>query len=85
MMGEKPLLGLLRRSLRRLPRIVRFTAPVPAGAFHPLVERVRPWAGLPPGELLERLHADLLDHSDGRLEDDLAALAAYRPPGETRP
>ncbi|MFE9174417.1 PP2C family protein-serine/threonine phosphatase [Streptomyces kebangsaanensis] len=56
----------------------------PAGAFYPLVERVRPWAGLPPGELLERLHADLVDYSGGRLEDDLAALAAYRLPGGAR-
>ncbi|WP_258382586.1 hypothetical protein [Streptomyces sp. NTH33] len=53
-----------------------------AGTFYPLAERVRPWTGLPPGELLERLHADLVDYSGGRLEDD---LAAYRLPGGTRP
>ncbi|WP_445530031.1 PP2C family protein-serine/threonine phosphatase [Streptomyces cyslabdanicus] len=57
----------------------------PAGAFYPLIERVRPWAGLPPGELLERLHADLLAFSGGRLDDDLAALAAHRLPVEPHP
>ncbi|MFB7461793.1 PP2C family protein-serine/threonine phosphatase [Streptomyces sp. NPDC056188] len=56
-----------------------------AGAFYPLAERVRPWTGLPPGALLERLHADLLDYSDGHLDDDLAALAAHRLPTEPRP
>ncbi|MFI1169369.1 PP2C family protein-serine/threonine phosphatase [Streptomyces sp. NPDC020801] len=54
------------------------------GAFYPLAERVRPWAGLPPRELLERLHTDLLAYSDGHLDDDIAALAAYRLPDGAR-
>lgn len=54
------------------------------GALYPLAERVRAWVDLPPGELLERLHTDLLDYSGGRLEDDIAALAAYRLPEEPR-
>ncbi|MFF8596916.1 PP2C family protein-serine/threonine phosphatase [Streptomyces sp. NPDC015220] len=54
----------------------------PDGAFYPLAERVGPWAGLPPRELLDQLHEDLLDYSGGRLDDDIAALAAYRLPDE---
>ncbi|MGW0080088.1 PP2C family protein-serine/threonine phosphatase [Streptomyces sp. NPDC003393] len=52
------------------------------GAFYPLAERVAQWAALPPRTLLDRLHEDLLIHSGGRLEDDIAALAAYRLPGD---
>ncbi|MGW1725799.1 PP2C family protein-serine/threonine phosphatase [Streptomyces sp. NPDC002306] len=51
------------------------------GAFYPLVDRVRSWGPLGPRELLDRLHKDLLDYSGGRLDDDTAALAAYRDPG----
>jgi serine phosphatase RsbU (regulator of sigma subunit) len=54
------------------------------GAFYPLAERVRPWAGLPPRELLAHLHADLLAYSDNHLDDDIAALAACRVSGEAR-
>ncbi|MFF4829586.1 PP2C family protein-serine/threonine phosphatase [Streptomyces sp. NPDC001312] len=57
----------------------------PAGTFYPLAERVRPWAGLQPGELLKHLHADLLAYSGGSLDDDLAALAAHRLPNEPAP
>ncbi|MFD1659383.1 PP2C family protein-serine/threonine phosphatase [Streptomyces caeni] len=53
------------------------------GAFYPLTERIRPWAALPPRELLDRLHEDLLEYGDARLEDDIAALAAYRLPADT--
>jgi serine phosphatase RsbU (regulator of sigma subunit) len=52
------------------------------GAFYPLAERVRSWGSLPPGELLDRLHQDLLAYSDATLDDDTAALAAYRLPGD---
>ncbi|MFJ3306480.1 PP2C family protein-serine/threonine phosphatase [Streptomyces sp. NPDC086549] len=48
----------------------------PDGSFYPLVERVRSWGPLPPRELLDRLHHDLLDHSHNRLHDDTAALTA---------
>lgn len=50
------------------------------GNFYPLTERVRSWASLPPRELLDRLHQDLLGYSDAHLYDDTAALAAYRMP-----
>ncbi|MEU1628033.1 PP2C family protein-serine/threonine phosphatase [Streptomyces sp. NPDC020096] len=54
-----------------------------SGAFYPLVERIRSWAALPPRELLDHLHQDLLAYSDASLDDDTAALAAYRLPGGT--
>jgi serine phosphatase RsbU (regulator of sigma subunit) len=54
------------------------------GAFYPLTERIRSWAALPPRELLDHLHEDLLAYSDARLDDDTAALAAYRHPEDTR-
>jgi len=50
------------------------------GAFYPLTERIRPWTALPPRELLDHLHEDLLAYGDGHLDDDTAALAAYRHP-----
>ncbi|MEU8588955.1 PP2C family protein-serine/threonine phosphatase [Streptomyces sp. NPDC048664] len=50
------------------------------GNFYPLTERVRGWAALGPGGLLNRLHQDLLAYSDARLDDDTAALSAYRMP-----
>ncbi|WP_345041692.1 PP2C family protein-serine/threonine phosphatase [Streptomyces sannanensis] len=53
------------------------------GAFYPLTERVRAWADLPPRELLDHLHQDLLAYSEESLVDDTAALAAYRLPGDT--
>ncbi|MEU2880666.1 PP2C family protein-serine/threonine phosphatase [Streptomyces sp. NPDC007070] len=53
----------------------------PDGTFYPLAERMGPLALLPPRELLDRLHEDLLDYSGGQLDDDIAALAAYRMPG----
>nr|WP_235902718.1 PP2C family protein-serine/threonine phosphatase [Streptomyces sp. 1-11] len=46
------------------------------GCFYPLTERLRQWGPLPPRELLDRLHHDLLAYSDNRLQDDTAALAA---------
>ncbi|GHD97025.1 PP2C family protein-serine/threonine phosphatase [Streptomyces naganishii] len=54
------------------------------GVFYPLPERIRQWAGLPPRELLDHLHEDLVAYSDGHLDDDIAALAAYRLPGVPR-
>ncbi|MFC9926567.1 PP2C family protein-serine/threonine phosphatase [Streptomyces sp. NPDC127190] len=46
-----------------------------AGVFYPLVERLRSWGPLPPGDLLARLHDDLLAYSHTGLTDDTAALA----------
>ncbi|WP_234020638.1 PP2C family protein-serine/threonine phosphatase [Streptomyces sp. 142MFCol3.1] len=51
-----------------------------SGTFYPLVHRIRSWGPLPPHRLLERLHRDLLVHSDNHLHDDTAALTAYRLP-----
>ncbi|MFD7994165.1 PP2C family protein-serine/threonine phosphatase [Streptomyces mexicanus] len=56
----------------------------PRGSFYPLAERVAPWTGLSPRELLDRLHEDLVAYSAGRLEDDIAALVAHRLPGPGR-
>lgn len=49
------------------------------GAFYPLLHRLRAWCSLPPRELLERLHHDLMAYSGDRLEDDIAALAVCLP------
>lgn len=48
----------------------------PEGTFYPLLTRLRSWGRLPPHELMERLHEDLLAHSHDCLRDDTAALAA---------
>ncbi|MGW2933933.1 PP2C family protein-serine/threonine phosphatase [Streptomyces sp. NPDC001156] len=52
----------------------------PDGNFYPLIERVRGWGALPPRELLDHLHQDLLSFSNAHLDDDTAVLAAYRLP-----
>ncbi|MFJ3714473.1 PP2C family protein-serine/threonine phosphatase [Streptomyces sp. NPDC090057] len=54
------------------------------GAFYPLTERLRRWGPLPPRELLDRLHDDLLEYGDNRLQDDTAALAACLLTGEQK-
>ncbi|GAA3825497.1 PP2C family protein-serine/threonine phosphatase [Streptomyces chiangmaiensis] len=45
------------------------------GEFFPLPDWLRQHSRMPPRELLDRLHRDLLDYSGGRLDDDIAALA----------
>ncbi|MEE1670988.1 PP2C family protein-serine/threonine phosphatase [Streptomyces sp. WAC07094] len=50
------------------------------GNFYPLIERIRAWGNLPPRDLLDHLHQDLLAFSGAELRDDTAALAAYRLP-----
>ncbi|MFD8142231.1 PP2C family protein-serine/threonine phosphatase [Streptomyces sp. NPDC059708] len=45
------------------------------GAFFPLAAWMRRRPPTPPSELLTALHHDLLRHSRGRLDDDIAALA----------
>ncbi|MGI5142160.1 PP2C family protein-serine/threonine phosphatase [Streptomyces sp. CA-106110] len=52
----------------------------PDGNFYPLIERLREWGALPPRELLDHLHQDLLAFSNAHLDDDTAVLAAYRLP-----
>ncbi|UZI33135.1 PP2C family protein-serine/threonine phosphatase [Streptomyces sp. VB1] len=49
-----------------------------AGAFYPLDERIRAWAGHGPRELLDALHVDLGEFSGGVRRDDIAALALLR-------
>ncbi|MFJ2193187.1 PP2C family protein-serine/threonine phosphatase [Kitasatospora sp. NPDC087861] len=52
------------------------------GAFYPLTERVRAWTALPPRELLNHLHQDLLAYNGAALDDDVAVLVAQRLPDE---
>ncbi|MFG2917291.1 PP2C family protein-serine/threonine phosphatase [Kitasatospora sp. NPDC048298] len=52
------------------------------GAFYPLTQRVRNWTALPPRELLNRLHQDLLAYSDATLDDDIAVLLGHRLPDD---
>ncbi|MER6536561.1 PP2C family protein-serine/threonine phosphatase [Streptomyces sp900105755] len=54
----------------------------PDGAFYPLLQRLRSWGPMPPPELLERLHQDLLAYSHDQLRDDTAALTAFLLPEE---
>lgn len=49
----------------------------PSGTFYPLLQRLRSWGPMPPPELLERLHQDLLHYSHDQLQDDTAALTAF--------
>ncbi|MEV3928937.1 MULTISPECIES: PP2C family protein-serine/threonine phosphatase [unclassified Streptomyces] len=49
-----------------------------SGRFYPLAERVASWSGLGPGQLLERMRADLLRHAGGNLGDDAAVVAVER-------
>ncbi|MER5935813.1 PP2C family protein-serine/threonine phosphatase [Streptomyces sp. NPDC001928] len=46
-----------------------------SGQFFPLADWMRRQDPEPPRELLDQLHLDLLQHSGGRLDDDIAALA----------
>lgn len=50
----------------------------PAGAFYPLVERVRACAGTDPDRLISLLTDDLGEHTGGRLGDDAALLVGRR-------
>ncbi|MFE4721871.1 SpoIIE family protein phosphatase, partial [Streptomyces sp. NPDC056728] len=45
------------------------------GEFFPLAAWMRRQPPTPPRQLLTALHHDLLRHSKGRLDDDIAALA----------
>jgi len=51
------------------------------GAFYPLAERAGAWSEGSPQQVLRRLRADLLAHTNGRLGDDAAAVAVRRLPG----
>ncbi|WP_326714648.1 serine/threonine-protein phosphatase [Streptomyces sp. NBC_01474] len=53
----------------------------PTGAFYPLDERLAPFPSLPgggPDSLLHHIHRDLLAHTDGQLNDDIALLVIER-------
>ncbi|MFD3559751.1 PP2C family protein-serine/threonine phosphatase [Streptomyces sp. NPDC058686] len=55
----------------------------PAGAFYPLAERVASFPSLPaggPDSLLHHIHRDLLAHTGGQLNDDVALLVIERVP-----
>jgi serine phosphatase RsbU (regulator of sigma subunit) len=54
------------------------------GEFFPLPDWMRRQGPAPPGELLARLHRDLLHYSGGRLNDDIAALAVRCPNTRTQ-
>ncbi|WP_197085063.1 PP2C family protein-serine/threonine phosphatase [Saccharothrix sp. ST-888] len=45
------------------------------GGFFPLPDWLRRQSPTTPRQLLDRLHQDLVDHSDGGLDDDIASLA----------
>ncbi|MFE7526935.1 PP2C family protein-serine/threonine phosphatase [Kitasatospora sp. NPDC057542] len=55
------------------------------GTFYPLTQRVRDWTALPPRELLNSLHRDLIAYSDAALDDDIAVLIAQRLPDGKEP
>ncbi|MGW7577771.1 PP2C family protein-serine/threonine phosphatase [Streptomyces sp. NPDC054765] len=55
------------------------------GAFYPLAERAGAWGNGSPQQVLRRLRADLLAHTNGRLGDDAAAVAVRRLPGRQPP
>lgn len=50
------------------------------GTFYPLVERAGAWSEGTPQQVLRRLRADLLAHTNGRLGDDAAAVVVRRLP-----
>ncbi|MGW6155049.1 PP2C family protein-serine/threonine phosphatase [Streptomyces sp. NPDC055144] len=55
----------------------------PTGAFYPLAERIAAFPSLPgggPDSLLHHIHRDLLAHTGGQLNDDIALLVIERVP-----
>ncbi|WP_244417299.1 PP2C family protein-serine/threonine phosphatase [Streptomyces hygroscopicus] len=50
------------------------------GTFYPLAERAGAWSESGPQQVVRRLRADLLAHTNGRLGDDAAAVALRRLP-----
>ncbi|MGW6404607.1 PP2C family protein-serine/threonine phosphatase [Streptomyces sp. NPDC055134] len=54
------------------------------GVFYPVAERVGTFATAAPGELIDRLGADLLAYAHDELNDDAAALVIHRTSSETR-
>ncbi|MFE9174423.1 PP2C family protein-serine/threonine phosphatase [Streptomyces kebangsaanensis] len=54
------------------------------GVFYPLAERITQWAGSSPDALLHHIQRDLLAHTAGRLNDDVALIAIRRTPTPSR-
>lgn len=52
----------------------------PTGAFYPLAERVASFPVAGPDSLLRHIHRDLLVHTGGQLNDDIALLIIERVP-----
>ncbi|WP_223281257.1 PP2C family protein-serine/threonine phosphatase [Streptomyces antnestii] len=52
----------------------------PGGDFYPLAERVASFPAAGPDSLLRRVHRDLLAHTGGQLNDDIALLVIERAP-----
>ncbi|WP_055489187.1 PP2C family protein-serine/threonine phosphatase [Streptomyces sp. TP-A0356] len=50
------------------------------GRFYPLAERVAQWTQASPQALLHHIRRDLLVHTGGRLDDDVALIALHRTP-----
>ncbi|MEU1300623.1 PP2C family protein-serine/threonine phosphatase [Streptomyces shenzhenensis] len=48
------------------------------GIFYPLCTRLAAWADEAPGPLVRRIAADLREHVNGRLDDDMALIVARR-------
>ncbi|MGX1672627.1 SpoIIE family protein phosphatase [Streptomyces sp. NPDC055400] len=56
-----------------------------AGAFYPLAERVASFPVAGPDSLLRHIHRDLLAHTGGQLNDDIALLVIERTPTRQPP
>ncbi|MFE6756989.1 PP2C family protein-serine/threonine phosphatase [Streptomyces sp. NPDC057684] len=52
----------------------------PTGDFYPLAERVASFPATGPDSLLRHIHRDLLAHTGGQLNDDIALLVIERTP-----
>ncbi|MEX2980660.1 PP2C family protein-serine/threonine phosphatase [Streptomyces sp. C36] len=50
------------------------------GVFYPLTERLAAWRETDPQRLVNRIHTDLLAHTGGALDDDVALVALKRRP-----
>ncbi|MGW3358572.1 PP2C family protein-serine/threonine phosphatase [Streptomyces bungoensis] len=55
-----------------------------SGAFYPLAERLRHWAGLAPEQLVDAVQRDLRTYAGSRLTDDVAMVAVRRTPAAVR-
>ncbi|MEV8393767.1 MULTISPECIES: PP2C family protein-serine/threonine phosphatase [unclassified Streptomyces] len=56
-----------------------------SGGFYPLADQVATWNEADPQTLVDRIHKDLLRHTDGDLGDDAAVVAVTRSLAEVGP